>query len=90
MKFSISRIKSHAERGDDALDGFVWGEDDSIEVLLKLELDGGLLQLPTRSSYSSVFHELASILRFRGGSSIACVAGAKDRAMKSVRCTRLL
>ena len=50
-----------------------------------LELDGGLLQLSTWSSCSSGFHELASILRFRGGSSIACVAGAEDRAMKAVR-----
>jgi hypothetical protein len=85
MKFSISRRKSHAERGDDALDALDWGEDDSIEELLMLELDGGLLQLSTWSSCSSGFHELASILRFRGGSSIACVAGAEDRAMKAVR-----
>jgi hypothetical protein len=47
MKFSISRRKSHAERGEDALDALDGEEDDSIEVLLTLELDRGLLQLPT-------------------------------------------
>ena len=71
-------MKSHAERGEDALDVLVPGEDDSMDVLLILELDGGLLQLSSSLLSSSRFHELASILRFRGGSSIACVADAEN------------
>lgn len=85
MKFSISRRKSHADRGEDALDALDWGDDDSIEALLMLELDGGLLQLPTESSLSPRFHKLASIRHFRGGSSIVFVAGAEGRATKVVR-----
>jgi hypothetical protein len=84
MKFSISRRKLHAERGEDALDVLDWGEDDPVEGMLMLELDEGLLQPPTRSSCKSGFHGLASILCFRGGSSIACAAGAVDIAMSEM------
>ncbi len=88
MKFSISRIKSQAERGDDALDALVPGEDDSIEVLLTPELDGGLLQLSSRPFSLSRSNELLSILRFRGGSSIARVADTEG-SNEAVRCDRL-
>lgn len=71
-------MKSHAERGEGALDVLVPGEDNSIDVLLILELDGGVLLLLCGSLSSSVFHELVRILRFRGGSSIACVADDED------------
>lgn len=82
-------MKSHAERGEDALDALVLGEDDSIDALLILELDGGLLQLSSGPLSPAGFHELASILRFCGGSSIACVTDAEG-SNGAVGCDNLL
>jgi hypothetical protein len=78
MKFSISRIKSHAERWGGVVDEVVLGEVDSTDVLLTQELSGQLVQVPGDILSSSGSHVLARTLCFRKGSFIAIMADAED------------